>query len=173
MPSFENDYILNELKELRNQLEYANQRFHNVDALLKSNVESIENLLTLEHQAGNKTDLSYKNQLDLQEKKRINETLAQQLKVLYQEFFNMQNSVVWFSMQVAAFHALLQRASFYVAAERQTLAAKKDREERLAYEAKLRKEPNNPEEQLTGMEGIAQKARTFPFHLNPYNTWRY
>jgi hypothetical protein len=173
MSSYENDYILNELKELKNQLEYANQRFRNIDVILKSNSESISALLDLEHQAGDQAHLSYKNQLDLQEKKRINDNLAQQLKTLYQQFFNVQNSVVWFSMQVAAFHALLQRASFYVAAEQQALKAKKEREERLATEEKLRKIPHDTEMQMTNTEAIAQKARVFPFHLNPYRTWPY
>jgi hypothetical protein len=171
MSDFENDNILNELKELKSQLESANEKFRNIEFALKRNGQSIEELLNCENQSTT-LNLSYKNQLDLQEKKRINDNLSQQLRGLYEQFFNIQNGIVWFSMQVAAFHALLQKAAFYVAAERQVLEAKKNRDKYLIEKTRLEHLPKKTEEVLS-IEEMAEKARTFPFHLNPYRTWPY
>jgi hypothetical protein len=167
MSDFENNKILDHLRELEEQLEAVNQKFHQIELELRSSGQSLE-----------KVYVSHKNRLDLADQKRVNENLFHQLERMQKEFSNIQSGITWFSMQMAVFMATLERAAFFVVSERERLEAKKREEKDLEEEAKFHQlQAEKKWEEQRRIEQMAEKARTYPyptpFHLTPYRTWPY
>src|SRR5476649_1745344 len=114
MSEFENTKILNDLKELKKQLEEVNEKFEQIEQEMKFSGESLQ-----------KFYLEHKNRFDIAEKKRINENLFQQLTNLHGQFANIQSGSVWLGMQIAVFLSMLQQAAFFVNSEREAKEAEK------------------------------------------------
>lgn len=167
MSDFENNKILDHLKELQEQLEAVNQKFHQIELELRTSGQSLEQVYA-----------SHKNRLDLADQKRVNENLFHQLGKMQNEFNNIQSGIVWFGMQVAVFMATLERAAFFVMSEREALEAKKHQERDLEKETKFHHlQAEKKSEEQRRIEEMAEKARTYPyptpFYLTPYKTWPY
>lgn len=167
MTDFENHKLLNDLQELKRQLELVNEKFEQIEEEMKFSGESLE-----------KFYLEHKNRLDIMEKKRINENLFQQLSSLHGQFANIQSGSVWLGMQIAVFQSMLQQAAFFVTSERQALEVRKRREEDLTKQNQLRHKQENlkvekTQEEQERLDEMAEKARVYPFHLTPTRTWPY
>lgn len=172
MSNFDNGQILTELNALKNQLNVVNQRFYNIAVLLKQSEESITAYLKLVHQTNYGTYFRYKDQHDLQEKKRIHENLSRQLKSMHQQFLNIQHAVHLWSMQVGAFYALLKQASFDESMDQRVRKVQIPRRAKHAPSIMPRGQlqailDEEEEKEKRRTEEMAQKARIFPFHLTP------
>src|SRR5262245_6660076 len=62
MSDFENNKVLDHLKELQEQLEAVNQKFHQIELELRTSGQSLEQVY-----------VSHKNRLDLADQKQVNE----------------------------------------------------------------------------------------------------
>lgn len=166
MSDFENNKILDHLKELQEQLEAVNQKFHQIEAELRSSGQSLEHVY-----------VSHKNRLDLADQKQVSENLFHQLTKMQNEFNNIQSGITWFGMQMAVFMAMLKRAAFFVTTEREALEAKKREERDLEEENKFNHLQEEKRQEQQRIAEMAQKARTYPystpFHLTPFRTWPY